>query len=507
MTPMTRPIKLIAIPILLATVAVAQGPVDSQEYDLDSGVRNNPLGTPSMVFSGEVTVPSAPWLRLFLSDTNLPSGSWLLLSSKEDNAVQRFDAASLQDYSFSSAVFNGDTVRVRLVAGPGTQGNRVSVSVVHVGSVVDNPEDTLCGTDDRVLSSDKRVARGYVSGCTMFLVNEHTMVTAGHCVGLNLPGIGPLTDLAMFEVPLSGPDGGWNFPPPDHQYPLDLSTLTMQDNGHGQDWAVVSSFRNSNHGRYAGQNQEGWFRIGNVPTAATIDQESIRITGHGEIETGPITWNAAQTTQVGPGVDVTPTEVLYRTDTSNGTSGSPIILESTDEVIGVHTHGGCESIGANRGTRIDVPGLAAAIITVSNSVEAGSVTVFGAGCGGTLGVPALSASGVADIGGRVDLTVSRAPPNQLGVFALGFSGTHFFGFELPLLLDFWGLEGCTLFTSAEVQLPVSTSFGFLNLPIHIPGNPFLIGKDVFVQFIGLDEGAPNTLGAVASDAIRVHIGG
>jgi hypothetical protein len=41
-------------------------------------------------------------------------------------------------------------------------------------------------------------------------------------------------------------------------------------------------------------------------------------------------------------------------DTCGANSGSPIILESSGEAIGIHTHGGCELARAhNGGTRID----------------------------------------------------------------------------------------------------------------------------------------------------------
>ena len=113
------PFPGLVVALLFATMAGAQvRPIETREYDLDSGSLDNLHGWPQLLFSGEVLVPKAAWVRLHFADTELPEGSQLRLTSLEDNASQFFDASSLRDYANGSAVFNGDRVRVEILAGP-----------------------------------------------------------------------------------------------------------------------------------------------------------------------------------------------------------------------------------------------------------------------------------------------------------------------------------------------------------------------------------------------------
>ena len=69
-------------------------------------------------------------------------------------------------------------------------------------------------------------------------------------------------------------------------------------------------------------------------------------------------------TAVGPYVSETPTAIRYRTDTSNGNSGSAIFDEEQGVAIGVHTLGGCSLNSAtsyNSGVNIFLPTLQEAL--------------------------------------------------------------------------------------------------------------------------------------------------
>ena len=475
-------------------------PVQYRDFSVDSGVIDNSGLAFTQVFARDIVLPEAAWLRIHFGDATLPQGSHLLITSADDGAQQRFDADSLEDYSGRSAVFNGGRVLVELIAGPQTVGNHVSVNKLEYGSPAFLTEDSICGlSDGRVLSSESRVARSHTSGCTIWLVNEHTFVPAGHCAGNR-------TTMAHFNVPLSSSAGIRRFPPPDHQYALDMSTLRKSDNGVGQDWAVVSSVRNSNHHSYAGQ-QQGWFKLGAIPEM-NFHQQTIRVTGFGSVNR-PVspTWNGAQKTQVGPGASVA-NAINYRTDTTDGNSGSPVILVSTGEVIGIHTHGGCTPFdGTNSGTRIDLPELQTAINEVAGSKVAGGFSLFGEGCAGTFGVPLLRMVGIPDIGDTVYATVLGVAPSSTGILMLGLSASRYAGQDLPIALDPFGMEGCTLHVRPDLQIPVLTGIGVVSYPIVIPNDPALIEMQAFLQFVGVDPGAGNTLGAVVSNAAQVKLGG
>ncbi len=488
------------LPLLLTAIAGAQvQPIKLRDASVDSGVIDNASLAFTQVFAHDIVVPDAVWLRIHFGDTTLPRGSHLLITSADDGAQQRFDAGSLEDYSGRSAVFNGGRVLVELIAGPQTVGNHVSVDKLEIGVPTFPVEDSICElSDERKLSNDPRVARAYGSDCTIWMVNEHTFVTAGHCA--------QASTMALFNVPLSSLSGTPRFPPPDHQYALDLSTLRMASRGVGQDWAVVSSVRNSNHHSYAGQKQ-GWFKLGAIPEM-NFHQQTIRITGFGAVNR-PVspTWNGAQKTQVGPGASVA-NAINYRTDTTDGNSGSPVILESTGEVIGIHTHGGCTPFdGTNSGTRIDLPALQTAINEVAGSKVAGGFSLFGEGCAGTFGVPLLSMAGIPDIGDTVYATVLGVAPSSTGILMLGLSASRYAGQDLPIALDSFGLEGCTLHVRPDIQIPVLTGIGVVSYPIVIPNDPALIELQAFLQFVGVDPGAGNTLGAVVSNAAQVKLGG
>jgi hypothetical protein len=90
---------------------------------------------------------------------------------------------------------------------------------------------------------------------------------------------------------------------------------------------------------------------------------------------------------------------------------------------------------------------------------------------------------------------------------LGLSATRFAGMDLPIDLDPFGMKGCTLYVRPDAQIPVLTGIGVVSFPIVIPNDPALIEMEAFLQFIGADPGAGNSLGAVVSNAARVKLGG
>ncbi len=363
----------IAAALLLASSICAQAvpSVHSTHYlDVDSGVVRNDapspaaVGIPQVVWSKVVTVPGASWLRLeyqgvLLSGSPEPGsdGSFLRITSVRDGAVQTQHLRHVGEWRDTSAYFNGESVLVELLAQPGTGDNRIVLHAAQAGPDDPPQPDTICGSnDDRVLSSDPRVARNQPTGCTSWMINDcrHCFLTAGHCTG-NL-------NVVQFNVPLSNSNGSINHPPPSDQYAVDASS--MQSNGGqgvGNDWAYFGVFDNSNTGLspYAAQGSQA-FDVVNPPS---VSGQFIRITGNGSTSS-PVspTWYLVQKTHAGPYASFSGTTVRYSTDTTGGNSGSPVILDGTNQAIGIHTHGGCTSTGgSNAGTGANLSALQSAL--------------------------------------------------------------------------------------------------------------------------------------------------
>ncbi len=338
---------------------------------MDTGLISVPdsdLATlPTLLFSTEVRVPGAAWLRLWFADTLLPGdpaadGAFLRLTSLLDGATQHLDAQSLAWWSNSSAYFNGDAVRLELFAFPSTGEARVAIHRVTVGEIPTYADRSICGTvDDRTLSSDPRTGREIVVGvnspCTAWLIDDanRTLLSAGHCAPAP-------PSVIQFNCPLSDASGVAQHPPPADQYPIDGTSPQTVNGGIGNDFSYFGTLPNSETGRTAYQSQRSTFRLASAAPTSTAGR-TIRITGYGSTSTGVSrTWNFAQKTHVGPYVALSGTTVRYATDTTGGNSGSAVEDLLTGLAIGVHTHAGCSSTGgSNQGTAIQLPALQTAL--------------------------------------------------------------------------------------------------------------------------------------------------
>ncbi len=368
-----RPSLLVSLAIasaaLALTTADAQEAVtapmggDVMEARIDSGmIQATGRETEQVLFQSHVHEPGAAWIRLQFDDVRLPGShnsgteSVLRLTSMLDGAVQELDAIELLQWQNSSAYFNGDTVLIEVVnrGTPGIHHFRMSEFIAgpDAGVPAEVQRSICLGTDDRELSNDPRVARIAPIGCTGWIIDDcnNCFLTAGHCTGSG-------SQVVQFNVPLSNPNGSWNNPHPDDQYPIDQSS--MQSNGGqgvGNDWAYFGAFPNSNTGLRPVEAQGSSFQLIAPPP---VSGQPIRITGYGTVSSPvPGTWNSVQKTHVGPFAIRNGNRIGYTTDTTGGNSGSPVILESTGQAIGIHTHGGCNSGGgANNGTSYLNPGL------------------------------------------------------------------------------------------------------------------------------------------------------
>lgn len=357
----------------LAPAAIAQDaitapaggtPIDAR---IDSGfLFSDTTDREQVVFQTHVHEPGAAWIRLRFEDIQLAgeagsgTDSILRLTSMLDGAVQELDGLEVLQWQNTSAFLNGDTVLIEVVSRGASGIHSFRMSEFIAGPDAEVPAEvqrSICGgVDDRELSDDARVARIAPGGCTGWIIDDcnNCFLTAGHCTGNS-------SQVVQFNVPLSNPNGSWNNPHPDDQYPIDQNS--MQSNGGqgiGNDWAYFGAFPNSNTGLRPADAQGGSFVLASPPPAGG---QPIRITGYGTVSSPvPGTWNSVQKTHVGPFTLNSGTRLSYATDTTGGNSGSPIIFESTGEAIGIHTHAGCSSGGgANNGTSMLRPELQTAL--------------------------------------------------------------------------------------------------------------------------------------------------
>lgn len=318
------------------------------DFALDSGFAANTAGEAQTVIAFHVEVPGAPWVRLFFGDVQLSgdaargTGSVLQITSLLDGYHQTLNARTLAEWRQSSAYFNGDLLLVEVIAQPGTGENRVVVDHAFAGLLPPPPSASrsICGSDDRLPSSDVREARLLPVGCTGFIINDacNCMATAGHCIGA--------TNVVQFNVPLSNSNGSLNNPPPEDQYSVDFASRQWISGGLGNDWAYYGVFPNSNTGLTPFEAQGQRFTF--APPPAFNPAHDIRITGYG-VDSG--NRNQVQQTEVGPWDSITGTVLRYVTDTEGGNSGSPVIHELSGSAIGIHTNGGCGTTGgSNSGT-------------------------------------------------------------------------------------------------------------------------------------------------------------
>ncbi len=189
---------LLAAEVLGGTMAFAQIaplPQRAVEVDIDSGLVLNRAIARGVVYSTTIQVPDATWLRLTFDEATLartPAGghsTLLRITSLRDGATQHHTSRTLEQWSNTSAYFNGDAVRLEVIADPAAGTSRVRITQVIAGMPGGDPLSSICGpTDDRLPSDDARAGRALPIGCTAWIFDDanNCLLTAGHCSGGNL---------------------------------------------------------------------------------------------------------------------------------------------------------------------------------------------------------------------------------------------------------------------------------------------------------------------------------
>lgn len=316
-------------------------------FAYDSGFRDNPDDQPKIV-DAQVLTPhqNAAWLRAYFEHVSLPTGSFVRVISFADAETQVLDLKTMEDWSHSSAYFNGNTIAVELVAAPRSVNNRFAIHAlgmeINRNNFGDPGQCGICGSDDRTPSTTPWSGRIMPVGCTgsIYCSTGSGMVTAGHCLD------GQSNLVMHFNVPASNSNCSTVAPPVNDQFPI-LPGFQYVNGGVGNDWGVYRTGTN-------GLGQTPLQRYGSfapiAPSPATTGATS-NIWGFG-VDT---TCVRSQTQQFSPGNvnSVTSTYYTFTNDIRGGNSGSGF-LNAAGQLIGVVTH--CSTAGCpGYATRIDLP--------------------------------------------------------------------------------------------------------------------------------------------------------
>ncbi|MEO6596938.1 MAG: hypothetical protein ABIP94_19505 [Planctomycetota bacterium] len=343
-----------------------------------SGIFANPNPVEGPVWREFVTMPvGTPWLRLYFSRIWLAKGSYLRIVSLLDGDVQTLHMEHVEQWQSSSAYFNGNSVMIELIAGPGTLKNFVEIDKVMVGDHVTNQgqPDTICGgTDDRVPSNSPAAGR-IDSGCSGWIINspatgtDRLHLSAGHCFG---------GGVLEFDVPASLANCGLVHPPATKQFAIDSGTSMFVNGGIGNDYWVYRCFANSTTGLTTFQTQAAAFTLAtSIPgVGATLRNYGYGVDGTNTngapaatsctCSGGTGQRNQTQQTHAGPLSSFGGTTVTYSIDTCGGNSGSVVVNDGTGQAVAIHTNGGCTTGGgSNSGTAVTNPNLQAAIQAMS----------------------------------------------------------------------------------------------------------------------------------------------
>ncbi len=292
----------------------------------------------NVLFDELVRVPNAAWVRLHFGNTRLAHGSFIRVTSLLDGEVQELDAHTLSLWGGTSAYFNGQAVRVELIAQPKTH-NSISIDTATWEPVHENRGDGcgICGADDRTPSSDNRFGRLMPTGCSATLYNaDSCMVTAGHCISSG--------DVIQFNVPNSNSDCSTNQPPVNDQFPL--TSVDGVNGGVGNDYGAVKAGTNGD-GQTPYEKYGAYVEIaGSVPSSGTLT-----VNGYGV--DSECTRSQVQQFCEGPILSVDSTAIMYNLDVTYGNSGSSMLYNG--QIVGVVTH--CSYSCENYGTRIDRTGF------------------------------------------------------------------------------------------------------------------------------------------------------
>lgn len=342
----------------------------------------------------EVTQPGSTFLRLYFKGTQLGETSYLLLEAP-DGARQELRAADLQNWSFSSAYFNGGTVKVSLFAAAGEK-NTVRVSELKVTDEQAERNRNARRASPFPETSPQPVAFTAANPSENYphakAVGRFTDGSESYGTGWVAPNGAIVTawgmydryfyenpfDVIEFNVP---PSVGTTVthPAPQDQYPLLTRTLPHHDLLYFKNvpqsvlaqtgWVLFDPQPNGT-GLRPGERQQEYFRIATNPRNSTVNAEGdgnmhVDIFHYGDIPGDNLhgTFRTLRLTQTHLLPQNSYLEasngdrdrfVLYNLPSWSGSAGgAPITFAGTNVAIGVHNAGNDLNLGHGRGFRDD----------------------------------------------------------------------------------------------------------------------------------------------------------
>lgn len=256
----------------------------------------------------EVSESASTFLRLYFEGTQLGSESYLILEAA-DGAKQQLRNEDLENWSFNSAYFNGNNVRVSLFSAKGEL-NRVSINAIKITDpgteVVKRPRNAgkqLSASAPRqgntaidydalpYAAAVGRFTDGNDSYGTGWIAPNGAIVTDADNVQNVINGN---KDIIEFNVPPSDEYGIVNHPGPEDQYPLRYRNETMalfgfdfkrkhnfnlaneEVNSWTTSWGILEALPNST-GLRPGERQQQYFRIAPNLGSFTLESQEVMV--------------------------------------------------------------------------------------------------------------------------------------------------------------------------------------------------------------------------------------
>lgn len=310
--------------------------------------------------------PGAAWMRVRFERVAFPGfttegSGYLRITSTLDGAVQILSAVDYERWHHRSAYFNGDEIRIEAVGIAANGPVAIEIADVISGVADDSGAPgaprTICGSnDDRVLSSDPRIARivlaegDFTSVCSCSIIGDanRCMLTSGGCAGAL-----DEDTVIEFNAPLTYPNGSTlAHPSPEDQFVPDLASIQRQTGGNGNDWGYFGCFPNSTSGLTPFETQGDFFELAEEIPAPS--NQVLRVFGNG-LTNPPVfrTWSYVAKEATGPFAGQSGDALQVAADATNGDSGAAVTLDSSGAMIGVLTNDGCaEFVGANVATSV-----------------------------------------------------------------------------------------------------------------------------------------------------------